>query len=337
MSASLLSHAKNNFTSLKMQSYLFNAEVAPALLSPCPSPSVAITSTPSLFLDLSMAQEARYAGGPRPPIDRRSTTRDDLDDSSPSPVNNNLAERLFTIALSGNFADDFTRLSIPDTTSRRWALDPETEQKWRHTLQLHHPFYECSSRPSSSIDARVPFFGPREPLRRSRASPITPRTPYTPFTPDTPELETPYDDEPGPRSQPRNQKLDDVDSSDDDSVHKITPFPLWKYPIESTPSTDHHHITELDSSRLHQSQETFLSYVSLPVANVTSRQSDGRSSLDSDSPSETQNATGSPHVIPRAGSVRPRLSIVTQVSRSRESTISKGQRDIITFVPVYSF
>lgn len=272
-----------------------------------------------------MAQEARYTGGPRPPLDRRPLTRDDLDDSYPSPVNNNLAERLFTIALSGEFAGDFTRLGIPDTVSRRWALDPETEQKWQHTLQLHHPSYECSLRPASSIDTRVPFYGPREPLRRSRASPITPRTPHTPFTPDSPELETPCDDSPGPRSQPRNQNPEDDDSSNDDSVHKITPFPLWEFPIESTPSTDHHYITGLHNSRLPQSQEAFLSYESVPVANVASRQSDGRSSLDSDSPSESRNGAEHPHVVPRAGSVRPKLSIVTQMSHSRESTTSIGQ------------
>lgn len=68
-----------------------------------------------------MALEARYTGGPRPPVDRRSNARDDLDDFNPSPISN-LAERLVTVALSGNFVNDTAQLHVSDTTPSPAAL-----------------------------------------------------------------------------------------------------------------------------------------------------------------------------------------------------------------------
>lgn len=306
-----------------------------------------------------MPQTPRYErgawrGGPRPPIDRRTMTRDDLDDfRQPENV---LAERLFAIALTENFAGgNAPQAGLPDRASRRWALDPETEQKWQHVLELHQPrlpHLETSSGPSSAVDSRVSFFGPREQRRPPRASPLTPHTPFTPFTPytpDTPELETPDDDVPGP--QPHNEKSVDYDS-DDDSFHGqenlITPFPLWQFPINPTPSGDHQNIAESRNLVVYETEEASLSYASLPSRTLKRHQhsetapstplrrwrvvnadpQDVESSSDSLGPSSAlprPSPVGSPQATPQAKSLRPRLSIVTSVSRSRASTFSRGQ------------
>lgn len=299
-----------------------------------------------------------WRGGPRPPIagtSRRTTmTKDDLDGTR--DASDSFADRLFVISLSEYAGSDSTlQANSPNRADRRRGLDLETEQRWQHVLELHRPrlpHLETSSGPASAADSRVSFFGPREPRRPSKASPLTPHTPYTPFTPftpDTPELETPDDDVPGSLAQ--NQKFVESDS-EDSSLRAlettITPFPLWEYPINPTPG-DSLNVPGTGLQVDYRTDDTLLSYASSfsspppttrphpDIAPLTPLRrfrvvNGGPQDLESSSDSHgTSSTPPSPSQLePSQGTapaktLRPRLSIVTGVSRVRANTFSRGQ------------
>lgn len=286
-----------------------------------------------------------WTGGPRLPIagpSRRSSTRDDLDTTPRTVVP--LADRLFDIAMKGFLADGIAAQSgHPDRSSRRQALSPDTEQEWQRVLELHQPrlpHIHFPSAPTSASDSRRSFFGPREQLRRPKASPLTPHTPNTPrtpstfctppstpYTPDSPELETPDDNVPGVHVQ--NQKFGDSDSEDgsfDALENIITPFPWWEFPDpRSSVGEDNKSSGEMDPTD-YISNDSYLSYKSIlpPVAQHYPEVTPLRPWQIVNAPSQDTEPS-SDRASSSTRTLRPRLSIITQISRSQNEALTRGQ------------
>ncbi|KAF5351141.1 hypothetical protein D9756_008335 [Leucocoprinus leucothites] len=300
--------------------------------------ATSLNPTDSADSHSAQGQRSNWIGGPRSPAAARyrpARTRDDLEVDDPS---DSFPNRSFVLSM---LAEHFTggsgtQAHSTDRASRRWALDPETEERWGELLQTgrqsstpHLPASASASASSSPIDSRWQFFGPRQPRRAPRASPSTPTTPFTPFTPytpDTPELETPK----------TRQKTSESDSDDASSLHglefKITPFLLWEPSVSSSDRNHAHIAVQMDGADASFGPEHRPAAIPplRPLRADYRRQAVG--SQDSVSPTLSAPSSPSSPSSPKSEraqigspkqSSRPRLSIVTSSSWSRTSASSR--------------
>ena len=208
--------------------------------------------------DYAKGQRSRWRGGPRLPATalRHARTKDDLEVEGPSNVP---SDNSFTIAMLAehfNARESGTRAHPVNRASRRWALDPKTEERWLQLLQAGPPSKPYPPNPtsaSSPADTRWQFYGPRQPRQTHKINLSATHCPYTRLTtiysPDTPELETP--DDKVPESYVTKEKSVESDA-DDVSLggpeFLITPFPLWEHPLAYSVSTQGHTATEMNDT-----------------------------------------------------------------------------------------